>query len=303
MLVQPVRVGETTTTTGTGTYTLAGAIDSGYETFLGRLGAGTSRVHYACYSTAGYEVGVGEFNGSNQLSRSQIIYSSNSNNAVNWSAGTKTIIALWPAGSLGISSLTGNMSASTFLTLADAFVVFSSASANATVAMPALAATPPGFSITFRNSDSTYSLTLDPDGSETIDGGTSWIIPPGRTVRIVRAPSTWLVLPTPRRFQLPFAWVAFDGGASPTIRKSFRVTSVTSGATGTYTINLSDTQPDANYGVIGTAQRDGSVGNLVVSPSSGGISTTATTIVTQDSDATTLVHCGRCTVVFFGETA
>lgn len=298
MFVQPVRVGETSTTTGTGAYTLAGAIDSGFATFLARLGAGTSRVHYAAYSTAGYEVGVGEFNGSNQLSRSQIIRSSNSDAAVNWSAGTKTIIALWPSGP-GYYSLTGDMSASTFLTLADAFVVFSTASVNATVFMPPLASVPPGFAITFRNSDGVDLLTLDPDGTEQIEGASTWVIYPGQTVTVLRTPSAWQVLPIPQRKQIVTAWVRFSStGGAPTIADSHRVTSVSRSGAGQYTVNFSTAMPDTNYAVFCTPQR--ATNNFIANVSASSISTGSFSIIVTAADGTTLTDVGMVNVLVLG---
>jgi hypothetical protein len=44
------------------------------------------------------------------------------------------------------------------------------------------------------------------------------------------------------------AWVNFDGTTSPgTIRNSFNVTSVTKNGTGDYTVNFTNTMPNANY--------------------------------------------------------
>lgn len=49
------------------------------------------------------------------------------------------------------------------------------------------------------------------------------------------------------------AWVNFNGlsGASPVIRASFNVSSVTRNATGYYTINFTNALSDANYSVAG----------------------------------------------------
>lgn len=56
------------------------------------------------------------------------------------------------------------------------------------------------------------------------------------------------------------AWVNFNGvDATPTIRGSGNVTSITDLGTGTYTVNLTTAMPDANYAAIATA--GDSVGN------------------------------------------
>ena len=90
------RVKETSTTTGTGTYTLAGAV-TGFETF-GSIGDGNT-TYYGCTDGAGnFEVGVGTYASSGTtLARTSILQSSNSDSAVNWSAGTKTLFCTMPA--------------------------------------------------------------------------------------------------------------------------------------------------------------------------------------------------------------
>jgi len=80
------RVKETTTTTGAGTYTLAGAV-TGFEAFSS-VGNGSLR-YYCCTDDTAFEVGVGTYTASGTtLARTTILQSSNSDNAVNWSAGT-----------------------------------------------------------------------------------------------------------------------------------------------------------------------------------------------------------------------
>lgn len=94
-LVLADRVKETSTTTGTGTYTLAGAV-SGFETF-GSIGNGNT-TYYACTLGADFEVGIGTYTSSGTtLARTTILQSSNSDNAVDWGAGTKTLFCTQPA--------------------------------------------------------------------------------------------------------------------------------------------------------------------------------------------------------------
>ena len=84
------RVQETTTTTGTGAYTLAGAV-AGFQTFASGFGSGNSMVGYATTDGTNWEVGKGTFNGTTTLTRDVIRSSSNAGAAVNWGAGTKNI--------------------------------------------------------------------------------------------------------------------------------------------------------------------------------------------------------------------
>lgn len=89
------RVKETTTTTGTGTITLAGAVE-GYQSFAA-IGNGNT-TYYTITDGTDWEVGLGTYTSSGTtLARTQVFESSNSNNAVNWSAGEKEVFVTFPA--------------------------------------------------------------------------------------------------------------------------------------------------------------------------------------------------------------
>ena len=93
------RVKETSTTTGTGTFSLAGA-ETGFESFVS--GVGNANVTYYAISNDGtseFEVGIGTVTSGSPdtLSRDTIISSSNSDALVNFSAGTKTVFCTLPA--------------------------------------------------------------------------------------------------------------------------------------------------------------------------------------------------------------
>ena len=87
------RVWETTTTTGTGTLTLAGA-KTGYRAFS--IAGDGAVVPYVITDGTNFEVGEGVYS-SSTLTRATIFSSSNSNNAVNFGAGTKDVILSIPA--------------------------------------------------------------------------------------------------------------------------------------------------------------------------------------------------------------
>jgi len=113
-LVLADRVKETSTTTGTGTYTLAGAV-SGFETF-GSIGNGNT-TYYACTLGANFEVGIGTYTSSGTtLARTTILQSSNSDSAVNWGAGTKTLFCTQPAEKAVFRDASGNVSVSGTIT-------------------------------------------------------------------------------------------------------------------------------------------------------------------------------------------
>ena len=95
------RVKETTTTTGTGAVSLAGAV-TGFETFA--AGVGNSNTTYYCIvhqTAAEFEVGLGTLDGdSSDLTRTTVISSSNSDSAVDFAAGTKDVFCTIPASKL-----------------------------------------------------------------------------------------------------------------------------------------------------------------------------------------------------------
>jgi len=112
------RVKETTTTTGTGTYTLAGAV-TGFETFTANLD-NSDTTYYACTDNTDFEIGIGTFTSSGTtLARTTILASSNSNNAVNWSSGTRTIFMTYPASKAVFLDASGNLSIGADLTVGD----------------------------------------------------------------------------------------------------------------------------------------------------------------------------------------
>lgn len=97
-LVLKDRVKETTTTTGTGTVTLLGAVTD-YQSFAA---IGDGNTTYYCIAGQGsneWEVGIGTYTSSGTtLSRDTILASSNGGSAVNFSAGAKDVFCTYPAG-------------------------------------------------------------------------------------------------------------------------------------------------------------------------------------------------------------
>jgi hypothetical protein len=109
-LVVNDRVKETSTTTGTGTFDLAGAV-SGFESFVTGIG-NSNTTYYAIVNENGeFEVGLGTVTdaATDTLSRDTIISSSNSDSAVNFGAGTKNVFCTLPASKAVILDSSGNI--------------------------------------------------------------------------------------------------------------------------------------------------------------------------------------------------
>ncbi len=91
------RVKETSTTAGTGTLTLAGAM-YGFQSFAAIGNANTT--YYAIYdnSSGDWEVGIGTYTSSGTtLSRTTVLASSNAGTLVSFGSGTKEVFVTYPA--------------------------------------------------------------------------------------------------------------------------------------------------------------------------------------------------------------
>jgi len=112
-LILKDRVQETTTTTGTGTLTLGGAV-TGYQAFTAIGNANTT--YYAIYASGGseWEVGIGTYTASGTtLSRDTVLASSNSGSLVSFSAGTKNVWCDYPAGKAVYQDANGEITGTT----------------------------------------------------------------------------------------------------------------------------------------------------------------------------------------------
>jgi hypothetical protein len=126
-LVVADRVKETSTTSGTGTLTLGGAVD-GYQAFS-VIGNGNT-TYYALIDGTSWEVGLGTYTLSGTtLARTTILSSSNSNNAVNLSTNSKEVFVVYPAGKAVYKDASDNVTLGADLTLGDDLILDSDAAA------------------------------------------------------------------------------------------------------------------------------------------------------------------------------
>jgi hypothetical protein len=127
-LVLADRVLETTTSTGSGTITLAGA-EPGYQSFA-VVGNG-NETYYVIADDTEWEVGVGTYTSSGTtLSRDTVLSSSDSGNKVTFSAGVKKVFVTYPAEKSVNRDVSGNISASSAIITNLADPVIGSDAAN-----------------------------------------------------------------------------------------------------------------------------------------------------------------------------
>ena len=105
------RVKETTATTGTGTITLAGAVED-FETFTAGIGDGNTTYYCIFHESDSYnewEVGYGVFTASGTTLTRTAITSSNGDALESFSAGTKSVFCTLPASKGLMKSSTGTV--------------------------------------------------------------------------------------------------------------------------------------------------------------------------------------------------
>ena len=160
-LVVKDRVQETTTTTGTSTVTLAGAV-TGFQDFS-VIGDGNT-TYYAITSGNDWEVGIGTYTASGTtLSRDTILESSNSGSAITLS-GTSNVFVTYPAEKSGHKDDTNTIYSEQVGASNGIFVNSTTVSANFTVP------------------NNYHALSVGP---VTINGGVSVTVPSGSNWKVV----------------------------------------------------------------------------------------------------------------------
>jgi len=203
------RVRETSTTTGTGTYTLAGAVN-GFRAFSAVMSTSDTCYYFATMG-GGWEIGRGTLASATTLARTEILASSNGGSAVNWGSGAKDVCLGVPAwwfenhnhdgryprydaaqtlDTAAKSQLLHNVrrlleikSSGFTVTAADIGKTFY-CEGTFTVAFAAVATLGSGFRCSFIKEDSAV-VTLDPNGSEPIDSRTTRTLLRGQSFDVV----------------------------------------------------------------------------------------------------------------------
>jgi hypothetical protein len=191
-LVLKDRVQETTTTTGTGTVTLAGAV-VGFQSFS-VIGDGNT-TYYTITSPTDFEVGIGTYTASGTLlSRDTILESSNSGSAVDFGAGVKTVFVTYPAEKASVTFSAGSRTANYTASINEGVLTDTSAGAF-TITLPASPLS--GSQVVVAdsgNSWGTNNLTIARNGS-TINGLAENLVCDisGVSVTLVYDGATWEV--------------------------------------------------------------------------------------------------------------
>lgn len=172
-LITADRVLESTTTTGTGPLTLAGAY-AGFRAFSA-VCATNDTVNYVAEAidgngnpTGDWEVGLGTYSGANTLTRTTVLASSNAGAAVNFAAGTKRVMSDIPASRIAafLSSVNGSNWSGQDLAVADGGTGASSASVARTNLGLVIGTDVQGYSAILANIvSSTFDAALKPTES------------------------------------------------------------------------------------------------------------------------------------------
>jgi len=135
-LILADRIKETTTTAGTGPYTLRGA-ETGFEAFS-TIGD-TNTTYYCCTDGVDFEIGLGTFTSSGTvLARTTILQSSNSDAAFSWANGTRTIFCTQPAEKAVFLDANGNLPITNNATVGGSLGVTGSIEGASTLAITGL---------------------------------------------------------------------------------------------------------------------------------------------------------------------
>lgn len=178
-LVLADRVQETTTTTGTGSVTLAGAV-LGYQSFSA-IGNGNT-TYYTITNGTQWEVGIGTYTASPASLSRDTVLSSSTGSKVNFTAGSKSVFVSYPAEEVNIL---GPITPTTLGNVSGVITGISS-SANGRYEMVATGnLTLQNFTTFVAGIQIDLFITQDSVGSRTLSFGTAYTIPAGSALSAV----------------------------------------------------------------------------------------------------------------------
>jgi len=162
------RVLETSTTTGTGALTLAGAI-TGFRAFSSVMSSPSDTCLYYIEAVDGdgvptgdWECGLGTYSGASTLTRTTVVRSSNSGSAVSFAAGTKRVGITLLGDEVHTAAPSSNQNDYDAGSLADLIRASSlRLEITATLKLTGLAATYDGHEVVIANSSTDYLLWLE----------------------------------------------------------------------------------------------------------------------------------------------
>lgn len=179
------KVKETSTTNGTGNFVLSGA-PIGFKTFVDAIGASKKFTYYIYKTDTNFEweIGTGYIlssGGVNQLVRERVISSTNANNLVGFTSGTKYIESIIGEDKVNTSFVNAETRSSNFIPdYISATYIVDSSSSNVQVSLPQVASESDpiilGFLLnkTIGNAyEQAGAVTLVPSGTETINGSST----------------------------------------------------------------------------------------------------------------------------------
>lgn len=96
------RVADTSITTGTGPFTAVASPPPGFRSFSAVAAVNDTFFYCIAHQSVDeWETGLATYSAANEFTRTRVFQSSNSNNAVNFSAGTKDCFITPPAATMG----------------------------------------------------------------------------------------------------------------------------------------------------------------------------------------------------------
>lgn len=182
------RVRETSTTVGTGTFTLAGAV-AGFQSFAAIGNSNTTFYTIVDANTGAWEVGIGTYTSSGTtLSRDTVLANSLGTTAkIDFAAGTKDVFVTYPAGRAVTTDLSNTFTvdqtiAGNLTMNGQGDVRFADSDSSNWVAFQAPATVASNVTWTLPSADGTSGQVLSTNGSGTLSWSTSSGISTGKSI-------------------------------------------------------------------------------------------------------------------------